>query len=258
MDIEAIRHQLDDERRTQLSGGTGVAQLPHVTRVSGEEGSWHEIAFSSLVNADVDAVIQEQVRHYLGLNAEVEWKVYSHDRPPDLRHRLERHGFAIGDKEVVVALDLRQPPSWINSPPPHRVVRVTTLEQLETYRTISESAFGQPQSATMSALTTAISSGSSQHRAYLGFNGEVPACAARLDAHPDSAFGGLYGGGTLAEHRGLGLYRAVIAARARDALALGVRYLIVDALPTSQPILERLGFVRITETWPCKLSPRPR
>jgi hypothetical protein len=39
-----------------------------------------------------------------------------------------------------------------------------------------------------------------------------------------------------------GWYRAVVAARARDAVARVLRYLLVDALPTSLPILARLGF----------------
>jgi hypothetical protein len=30
--------------------------------------------------------------------------------------------------------------------------------------------------------------------------------------------------------------------------------LLVDALPTSRPILEKLGFVRLTDTWPCTLK----
>jgi hypothetical protein len=50
------------------------------------------------------------------------------------------------------------------------------------------------------------------------------------------------------------LYRATVAARGLDAVKSGARYLIVDALPTSRPILERLGFVQVTYTWPCKLE----
>ena len=34
-------------------------------------------------------------------------------------------------------------------------------------------------------------------------------------------------------------------------------YTITAALPTSRPILERLGFVRLTETWPCMWRPEP-
>ena len=38
-------------------------------------------------------------------------------------------------------------------------------------------------------------------------------------------------------------------------MELGARYLSVDALPTSRPILERLGFVRLTDSWPCTWRP---
>jgi GNAT superfamily N-acetyltransferase len=83
----------------------------------------------------------------------------------------------------------------------------------------------------------------------------VPAAVGRLYTHPDSHFGGLYGGGTRPAFRGQGLYRALVAARARAAAQSGARYLIVDALPTSQPILQRLGFQRIADTWACEWDP---
>lgn len=74
----------------------------------------------------------------------------------------------------------------------------------------------------------------------------------RLYINSASAFAGLYGGATLAAYRGRGFYRTLVAARARDATAAGARYLRVDALPTSRPILERMGFFWIADTWPCE------
>ncbi|HEY0793243.1 MAG TPA: hypothetical protein VGD78_19420 [Chthoniobacterales bacterium] len=47
-------------------------------------------------------------------------------------------------------------------------------------------------------------------------------------------------------HRGGGLYRALVAARANEARRLGCRFLTVEARETSSPILERLGFVALT------------
>ena len=55
---------------------------------------------------------------------------------------------------------------------------------------------------------------------------------------------------TLPEYRGRGLYRATVAKRAELARERGYRWLYSDALPTSRPILERLGFVAITTTTP--------
>jgi predicted acetyltransferase len=56
----------------------------------------------------------------------------------------------------------------------------------------------------------------------------------------------LLGGATLPEWRGRGLYRAMIAARAREAVARGFRLLHLDASPASAPILRRCGFHEIT------------
>jgi hypothetical protein len=49
------------------------------------------------------------------------------------------------------------------------------------------------------------------------------------------------------------LYRATVAKRAELARERGYRWLYSDALPTSRPILERLGFVAITTTTPFML-----
>ena len=72
--------------------------------------------------------------------------------------------------------------------------------------------------------------------------------SARLEIVPGTEFGGLWGGSTLAQWRGRGIYRALIAHRAQVALSRGVKYLQVDASEDSRPILERLGFVKVTTT----------
>ena len=58
---------------------------------------------------------------------------------------------------------------------------------------------------------------------------------------PHSEFAGIYGGNTKPEQRNRGIYTALVAARLREALVRNRRYLIVDALPTSEPILRNEG-----------------
>ncbi|HEY3017227.1 MAG TPA: GNAT family N-acetyltransferase, partial [Gaiellaceae bacterium] len=57
------------------------------------------------------------------------------------------------------------------------------------------------------------------------------------------------------EWRRRGIYRALVAYRARLAERRGRRYLQVDASDESRPILERLGFVAVTTTTPFVWSP---
>jgi GNAT superfamily N-acetyltransferase len=60
----------------------------------------------------------------------------------------------------------------------------------------------------------------------------------------------LWGGGTLPGQRGQGIYRALVAYRARLAADRGYHYLYLDASPDSQPIMARLGFTRLARTTP--------
>ncbi|MEB0307171.1 GNAT family N-acetyltransferase, partial [Cryobacterium sp. 10I1] len=60
---------------------------------------------------------------------------------------------------------------------------------------------------------------------------------------------------TLAEWRGRGVYRALVAARAQLAARRGVPYLQVDASDDSLPILLRLGFEAVTTTTPYVWTP---
>ncbi|MDB5353807.1 MAG: acetyltransferase [Phycisphaerales bacterium] len=256
MELSVILDRLDAERRSLKRDGEVLEILPNITRLHSADGSRHQIIFSSLTPEIADSAIARQIAHYRELNVEVEWKAYAHDGPPDLLDRLAKQGCEIGPLEAVLALDLQSPPAWINQTPQTPVLRIAHPEQIRHFRTAAEIIFGKDYQFTSNELAEALRAGSTQHLGYVAMDGETPASVGRLYTHPDSAFGGLYGGGTLPTHRGRGLYRAVVAARARDAIKLGARYLIVDALPTSRPILERLGFIRLTDTWACVWKPR--
>ena len=93
MDLEAIRHQLDFERRTLAPEGCVLETLPYVSRMRCTDPERHMITFSSLTDDIADVVIAEQAVHYRALATQVEWKVYRHDKPPDLLQRVERDGF---------------------------------------------------------------------------------------------------------------------------------------------------------------------
>lgn len=76
-----------------------------------------------------------------------------------------------------------------------------------------------------------------------------------MELHPGSGFAGLWGGGTVPAWRGKGIYRALVAHRARSAAEGGYRYLQVDASDQSRPILQRLGFLALSTTTPYEYRP---
>ena len=63
---------------------------------------------------------------------------------------------------------------------------------------------------------------------------------------PQAPFALLCGGATKAAWRNRHAYSEMLAARAKCAQQRGAAYLAVEASPQSQPILERLGFERLS------------
>src|SRR4051812_49999174 len=86
--------------------------------------------------------------------------------------------------------------------------------------------------------------------------GDAIVCAGWVRFESGTSFATLWGGGTLPEWRGRGIYRATVAHRAQLARERGAEYLEVDASDESRPILERLGFQAVTTTTPFVWSRR--
>ena len=84
----------------------------------------------------------------------------------------------------------------------------------------------------------------------VAFAGDVPISAGRVELPAGTDFASLWGGGTLPDWRRRGVFRSLVAHRAAIASAAGFRYLQVDAMPDSRPILKRLGFVELATTTP--------
>jgi GNAT superfamily N-acetyltransferase len=85
-----------------------------------------------------------------------------------------------------------------------------------------------------------------RHHAFVAYLGDEPVGGANYVAFERTGY--LLGAVVRPEARGRGVYRALIAARARHAAAQGIVALTVQAMAhTSAPILDRLGFVDLLE-----------
>jgi GNAT superfamily N-acetyltransferase len=175
------------------------------------------------------AQVEPLVARMRELPGHVEWKYYSHDGP-ELRERLVAAGLEPEDEETVVVAEAASIP-----PPTDEVeLRLVTDEFVDLAADVFGDRFELPERA---VAVVAVVDGQA-------------VSGGRVDFEDDVEFAGLFGGVTLPEFRGRGLYRATVAKRAELARERGFRWLYSDALPTSRPILERLGFVPITTTTP--------
>jgi predicted GNAT family N-acyltransferase len=222
-----------------------------VRHVALSESQDSMVIYSRLDAESADEVIRAEIEYFNGIGQDFEWKVYSHDQPPDLKQRLERFGFEAGEEEAIMALDLVEAPDVLWQPVIHDIRRVTNSAVLKDVLAVEREVWQEDQSHLDQFLGNALRETSDQVSIYTAFVNEKPTSAAWAFFPEGSQFVSLWGGSTIEEFRGQGLYTALLAVRAQEARSRGVKYLTVDASPMSRPILEKFGFIKITESYPC-------
>jgi predicted acetyltransferase len=83
----------------------------------------------------------------------------------------------------------------------------------------------------------------------------VPASVGWIQFPNNSQFASLWGGTTLPEYRGQGLYTAIMAIRVQEAIRREYSYLTIDASKMSRPIAEKYGFELLTYAHACIWHP---
>ncbi|WP_306371148.1 GNAT family N-acetyltransferase [Nocardiopsis sp. CC223A] len=240
---------------TLPAGVTAEHDGPLVRLVGGHRGFVAAPADPGVRGADLDRLIARQRDRFAGLGRAVEWKTHGHDLPADLTDRLRAAGFEPEEEETVLiapAADIAAEPVL-----PDGVVlrRVTGRADLERVAALQTRVWGADRSWQADDLAAQLAADPGGTVVLVAEAGEEVVCTARLEARPEEGHAGLWGGSTLPGWRGRGIYRATVAERARLAVALGVRYLQVDASPDSAPVLRRLGFTAVTTTTPYVWTP---
>jgi GNAT superfamily N-acetyltransferase len=208
-----------------------------------------------LEGAALDELIARQVRVFAERGERFEWKLHGHDLPADLPDRLLTMGFVPEEQEtVVIALvaDVAAEPR-----PPEGVALREVSERAELDRIEAmEAAVWQDDHGWLAESLDAERAADPEAIAIVVAEvGDDAVCAGWVRFEGGSDFATLWGGATLPDWRGRGVYRATVAYRAGLAARRGFRYLQVDASDDSRPILERLGFVAVTTTTPFIWSP---
>lgn len=211
--------------------------------------------FADVPDAAAVVVRAEQRRAGIG-GYELEWKVYEHDPSARaLTSALAAANFEADDPEAVLVLDLDEAGAPGLALPPEGVeVRSVRDEAgLGDVAHVSALLGRSDVAAETSRLAGLLADGTvSIHVAYLW--GEPVSCG-RLHYGFTASVAELAGGRTVPAHRHRGLFTAVVRHRLDEASAAGRRWVFVDALPTSEPILTKRGFVLVTTTRPYRWSP---
>jgi GNAT superfamily N-acetyltransferase len=205
------------------------------------DGGWSGVSWSDLDEASADEAIAAQFGRFEGA---WEWKHYSYDSPADLPERLIAAGLTPEPAEALMVAGIADLSLGAAPPPGVELVEAVDAAGIAAVVSVHDEVFGGDHSALMAEFA------GMPGVALLALAGRKPIAASRVEFHPGTEFASLWGGGTLPEWRGRGVFRAMVAYRAALAAAEGYRYLQVDALPPSRPILQRLGFVELATTTP--------
>lgn len=225
----------------------------HVNTAGSGEGA---IIYSRLDESNVEDSIREQVAYFERIGQNFEWKVYDHDTPLDLKERLAAHGFEVEEADAIMVLDLEKAPETLLQPVSHTVRRITDPKKIGDVLTVEEQVWAKHDADLGRYLAGALINHPQRMSIYVAYIDEKPVSAGWIYFPAQSQFASLWGGSTLVDYRGRGLYTALLGVRAQEAKGRQVRYLTVDASPMSRPILEKSGFEVIAYSYACKWKRR--
>jgi GNAT superfamily N-acetyltransferase len=230
-----------------------------------KDASWGGGVFwCELDETNADAAIATAVEHFRPFGREFEWKHYGYDEPRDLTDRLAAAGFTPDEEEALVVGEVAVVRDRLASAPEPdgitiRLLRTDTDGAAADWQGINDlhvAVWGEDGSDMNAAIAASIAEDPEATSMWLAVaeDGTV-VCAARANFHVGTDFASLWGGSTLSEYRGRGIYKALVSRRADQAAERGYRFLQVDASPDSRPILERLGLRTLTSTTPWMWRP---
>lgn len=182
----------------------------------------------------------------------VEWKSRGHERAPGLNQALVTHDVVPDETASIMIGETTLLDVDVPLPAGVSLRRVTEEPDVRAMSAMHGRAFGGPVSDEMADALLGRLSWRDGMELWVAEADAQIVTAGRLEPVAGTDFGGIWGGATLEEWHGRGIYRALTAARARSALALAKTLIPSDSSEFSRPILERSGLVTVSTTTPCR------
>jgi len=201
------------------------------------------VGMADIAPDDVDATLKMVRNRYSRGRKAYGWVTGPLTRPHDLGERLvasglkkidEMAGMVLSDLAVPIAVD------------PKIEIREGTLHEAQAASAMMARAYDMPEEvARFFNVLLAMTDSKVQNRGYFAYvdGGTEPVAWSYLIYLPDLPIVLLGGAATVPEHRGRGIYSALVAKRLADARADGRSAAVIQAArSTSAPICAKLGF----------------
>jgi GNAT superfamily N-acetyltransferase len=209
---------------------------------------------AGLEGEELDTLIARQVQVFAERGMPFEWKLHGHDRPADLPDRLRAAGLVPEDTETVVIGRVDAVAAEPSLPEGVVIREIRERGDFARIAQLEESVWEEDHSW-VDDLAEERAADPDGLSIFVAEADDLTVSAGWVRFPSGTEFVTLWGGATLPAWRGRGIYRALVAQRAKLAAERGRRYIEVDASDDSRPILERLGFVAVTTTTPYVWTP---
>ncbi|QHC68224.1 GNAT family N-acetyltransferase [Rathayibacter sp. VKM Ac-2759] len=254
--ISEYLNAYDDQLRTdaETPSAVSVTRLGPLRLVTFAGGRGF-VTYRDLGGAGAEAIrdLVAAAREHFAADSDirkVEWKTRGHDHAPGLHEALIEYGFVPEETESIMIGPLEA--LTRDAPVPDGVTlrRVVDEPDVRAFSAMIDAAFGEDVDVAIAdSLVARLARGDGMELWVAEIDGRMVS-GGRLEPVPGSDFVGIWGGATLEEYRGRGIYRALTAVRARSALQLGRTLVHSDSTEYSRPILERSGLVKVSTTTP--------
>ena len=201
------------------------------------------VGMADIAPGDVDATLTMVRNRYSRGRKAYGWVTGPLTRPHDLGARLVASGLKKEDEMAGMVLTDLAVPIAVD---PKIEIREATLHEAQAASAMMARAYDMPEDvARFFNVLLAMTDSKVQNRGYFAYldGSTEPVGWSYLVYLPDSPIVLLGGAATLPEHRGRGIYSALVAKRVADARADGRSAAVIQAVrSTSAPIAAKLGF----------------
>lgn len=242
---QLIRTLFDEQirRRVENDEDTEVTATPHfVQRAALDDVGWSEISWTDLDTNNARRIIAERVEYFKDIGRKFAWRVFNDDHPKNLGTLLEDAGLTLAGSAELMIARVSEVDRRAELPQGTSLVNVNDVTGIDHFINVHEVVFGHDHSQLRTSLLRQLGSVPPRNELVIAMAEGLPVSSARVEFLASCDFASLWGGSTLFEWRGRGLYRAMVAYRASAAERRGYTYLSVTASSQSRGILEYLNF----------------
>lgn len=248
-----------DDLLAALDRDRQAAGEPVGSLVRERAGAGYRIAYSRCRPAELPAAIAAERDRAASGRYALEWKVYGHDTPADLGDRLTAAGFEPEQRESVLAIAASAAAiaafGGQATQPAYEIRRVAGAAGLADVAAIAREIGRLDVEEERDRLALSLADSPQAMSIHVVYVDGAPVASGRIHFPAGSDLAELAGGRTMTGFRNRGLFTALVAARLLEARERGRGRVLVDALPTSEPILRKRGFQFVTYTQPFGYQP---